>query len=124
MDGRNIQIPEDKISTDSIPEKTSGQSSDLIAENSTPRSGQSSYQDAGKAFLESPIQDYESVKETLYAEGDRDLKAGTTFSENKLEELINRLFGDFSGSTAPVSGFDTITDQIREKYIRLVHEAF
>lgn len=98
--------------------------SDLLPGKQITPAGQSGYQDAGKSFLESPVQSYDPVQHTIHSEGDASVKAGAVLQEDKMQEQLNRLFRDFSGGFAFSRGFNPLADQIKEKYLRLVHEKY
>jgi hypothetical protein len=79
--------------------------------------------DAGKAFMSSPLSDYESVKERIQTERGKRLAASSP-TRPREQSFIQALFADFPALLAPALGFDPEMERIQKRYMEKLDERY
>jgi len=79
--------------------------------------------DAGKAFMSSPLSDYESVKERIQTERGKRLAASSP-TRPREQSFIQALFADFPALLAPAVGFDPEMERIQKRYMEKLDERY
>ena len=79
--------------------------------------------EAGRAFLASPLSDYESVAQRIQTEGGKRLTASSP-AEPRAQPFLQALFADFPALPSLAPGFDPAMERIQHRYLELLDERF
>jgi hypothetical protein len=79
--------------------------------------------DAGKAFLASPLSEYESVTERIQTDGGKRLTASSPIKPLE-QSFLQALFADFPALLSPAPGFDPAMERIQNRYLELLDERY
>jgi hypothetical protein len=79
--------------------------------------------EAGRAFLASPLSDYESVAQRIQTEGGKRLTASSP-AEPRAQPFLQALFADFPALPSLAPGFDPAMERIQRRYLELLDERF